>query len=67
MFARHLQEYVLQSRLEDVLKTPWKTKNATLKTCSRRLQHIFTKMNVCWEKSLKITCEEISFTKVADL
>ena len=39
-------------RLQDVFKTPWKTKKFytedVLKTSSRRLQYVFTKTNVCW-------------------
>ena len=53
--ARRLQEDTLQTRLEDLLKTSWKTKNVTLKYYSswwRRLQHVFIKTNVCWERIL---------------
>ena len=53
--ARRLQEDTLQTRLEDLLKTSWKTKNVTLKCYSswwRRLQHVFIKTNVCWERIL---------------
>ena len=44
MFARFLQEDVLQTRLEGILVNK---KNITL----RRLQHFFAKTNVCWEKN----------------
>ena len=46
--SRHLQEEVLQARLEDVLGDKKCFIEDLFKTSSTSLQHVFTKMNVCW-------------------
>ena len=75
MFGRRLLQGidVLQTRLEDVLKTSWKTiecyAEVVFKTFSRLLQHVFTKKNVSWEQRIckRIQCRLSSHSLFFDI